>query len=278
MKLNAFILVTLLGSITSVWADEPQSKFRLVKNTGWNVCHAVLNRLESLQPPDDKIGCEIPLDPKSKHQTLREPAWEELSIEEHWDTVYAMETFMGVMMRGGQRVWKDCVGCQSLMGRPDSELKIPPMEDWRGFYAANMRSGVVKPRLRRARVHFASDGPEEILLAYTPKRHNIERCKEQMARDELPYETGEYIFPLDPDSGKLTFIYPATGSGGSSAVNDFLITHRGNAYLAWLSVVNRTITISRVYRGPKLVAGRDLHYFEQQICEIVGLKPLQITK
>lgn len=276
MKPRLLVMAMLLAMVVVSRADEPKARYRLEKDTGWNVCHTVLRHLESLPPPEDRIGCEIPSDPKSK--ALGEPAWEELNIEAHWDMVYAMETKLSAIGRGGQRIWKDCVGCQSLMGRPDSELKIPPMAAWRDFYEANMRSGVVQPRLRRTKVRFASDGPEETLLAYTPERHNVERCKRQMVRGELLYETGEYIFPLDPDSGRLTYILPTEGKGGGSHILGSLVTHGGSVYLASLYPVGQAILVSRVYRGPKLVVDRDLHYFDQQICEIVGLKPLQTTK
>lgn len=268
IQIRSLAMALLLAWALQPHAEEAKPKFRLVKDTGWRICHAVLKRLESLPPPDDKVGCETPLDPKSK--LFGTPEWEELKIEEHWETIYAMESFLSGTSRGGQRLWKECIGCEGI---PVSEsAMIPPPEAWRGFYEANMRSGIIKPRLRRTKVRLSSDGPEDILLAYTPERRDIERCKQRMAHGERVYTAGEHLFPLDPESGQLTYIYPA--EGWASSQHSLLFMYDRVAYAAhpFPSARQVVLNLSRMYRGHKLEPARDLHYYDQTICEIVDTR------
>jgi uncharacterized protein len=271
-------------NITST--KTPSRTFKLLKDTGWNVCNDLLKNYNKLLPTIESFACEIKFDPSMPQFSW--PKWQELNIENYLDVIYAIESHI---LPGG---------------------KEPPFEVWRAQYLADMTTGLswrkayggklvrasFHPRLLQTQVHFESDGRLETILGYTRDRVAGERCKYLLKECPLTdvqnskalqsrhdcveklYAKwgvgmdgrGEHIVIYEPKTRHIRFITPGDrGAGASSSLAVHLLFYRDRAYLALVTVSG--ISVSRVERiefeNPAIKPGES----GRQICNILPVYP-----
>lgn len=256
----------------SIPPEEIRYEFKLEKDTGWNVCRDYVKNLESMQPTTESLACEAKLDPKMKQ--FSQPDWEELNIEEYWDVVYTIEAN-----------WER-----------SPAKKIPPLDTWRESFRSQMKSGEIKPRLRRAVFKLPSknfkqyenqkdfkqyDYREDAFFAYTRNRDNIETCKKEIAGGLEPTNidiiryTGDILYYLDPTSNTFQYVYPDTGTTFSVNYTSRVVLHNSSVYLQRSFrgdeiAIRPVIEVYRIFSYKPTSPGMQLNYFAQRICKITA--------
>jgi len=271
-------------NITST--KTPPRTFKLLKDTGWNVCNDLLKNYNKLLPSIESFACEIKFDPSIPQFSW--PNWQELNIENYLDVIYAIESHIS-------------------FGK-----KLPPFEIWRAQYLADMPTGLswrrayggklvrasFYPRLSQTKARFATDGRLETVLGYTRDRVAGERCKYSLKECPLPdvqnseapkhyYDCveklyakwgvgmdgpGERIVIYEPQTRHIRFITPGDrGAGASSSLAVHLLFYLDRAYLARVTVSG--ISVSRVERiefeNPAIKPSES----GRQVCDILPVYP-----
>lgn len=235
--------------------------FKLEKDTGWNVCNALLENYNKLQPAKESFACELNFD--SGNPQLSLPKWQELKIEDNLDVIYSIESHIPPTTNlPSFEMWS----AQYLSD-------IPTGLRWREAYGGERVRAKFHPRLMQTVVSFESSGRLETVLAYTRERNSKELCRDMLKMCPFSNEmnpelyrkrrecvenlfekngklmdgTGDYIVLFNPETRRVLFIIAGdSGAGLSSRVNGYLFLHRKRAYLALTTVSG--ISISRVER------------------------------
>lgn len=251
-KNNKAALVSSTASEKDPTEIAPITKnyiYKQKKDTGWNVCRDLVKNLEKVRPSKASFNSEVRFDPTMKQ--FSQPQWQELKIEEHWQEIYAIESYL-------ENGWR--------LPLPKG---IPSFEEWFKGYQVSLKVGFLEkpqpqtgeltrrkldPRLRMTKVRFESDGPLRTVIAYARERNIVQLWKEREELYEkcpLDYDKdvficidpndegldkrfyakwgeyfehpGDYIFFYDPDTGRLGNI--------SIGTTTTLILHNGRGYL-----------------------------------------------
>ncbi len=246
-------------------SKDARYEFNLVEDFGWNICRDYLKSLGVVQPSTESIACETKFDPTMKQ--FGRPQWEELNIEAHWDIVYGIERVMA--------------------GR---SKPVPAFEVWRDGYRANMMSGGIKPRLRRAifslpsknlrrskdQNDFSYEENKIVFFGYTRNADNVETCQREVVQGlylSIPRDTGDNLFYLDPTSKTYQQIYPDVGADFFWLNESQVVMDRDILFLEKAIPRERAdgydIKFYRVFSiNPN--PGMELHYYAQRVCNITA--------
>jgi hypothetical protein len=180
----AMAICLLASSVPAVSpAAEPQSspaksagRYRLDLAKGWAACEAFLKNLNAFPASDPPMLCEQKIHPT--HPEFSKPKWRDMDVQGNLRLIYDAEI-------------------QSARFTPAGN-KPKPFDEWVRDYQAKIKSGAVKPILRKVVLDINGNGPET-LIWYQPWP---DECEINQGKG-LPGRGGAYIFVQRTQGGKV---------------------------------------------------------------------------
>lgn len=121
----------------------PRINYKMKWGHGWSVCESYLKALNARRAGEGPPLCSLNLD---RLPGASEPKWEVLDIAAHLPLVHQVELLLGR---------------SNIEPEPERDF-----EQWKAQREQRIKDKGQTPRLRRARVPLAADGPVETFLSY----------------------------------------------------------------------------------------------------------------
>jgi hypothetical protein len=210
---SVFLLGAAFQTNGAAATEKTKATYSLIAGKGYAVCEAYLRNLRAFRPGERDPVCAPR--PHSTNKDFAEPEWEAMDIWQSIEMIYKAEMSYGIYRNHPER--------------------HPPYEQWRKDFEAQMRSGAIRPSLKRARVEFVKGKPVTV-VAYA---RNHPGCEADFARDGASGNTGHQWFSYDEDTRTLR--RDASGSYGSDLAGAILLFR--NRPIA----VNTVVTANEIY-------------------------------
>jgi hypothetical protein len=144
----------------------PPGRYRLVEGKGYTVCEAFLKNLNAFPASDPPMVCGPKIN--SAHPEFSIPKWEDMDVQSNLNLIYAAEAQMWHLTP---------VGTKPL-----------PYAQWLVKFQQRLKSGEIRPRLRKTVLALNERGPETLI--------SYETVADECVIEWKSVAVGRYIFVL----------------------------------------------------------------------------------